>query len=832
MAQPTLSASLLERLPEGIPGGLLIYRYGGGEEILYANEWLIHLFGCASMDEFMDLTGGSFKTLVHPEDLTRVEEDIEEQIASGNGSFDFVNYRIRKLDGSLHRVEEFGHRVFVPDVGPVFYVFFINTQTKYMVYDIDQLTGLPGKTRFLQHADMTMAMASLDSQAPRLDFVYVNVRNFKFYNLRNGSEAGNRFLVDMADILRKSFPNQPVSRFADDHFVILSTKHPLERVLLSVARQIGALPDSGHLDIKFGVYRVNEKKISATAACDLAKMACDSIKDRPDRHVRFYTSVVSRDAELRAYVTTHFREALARGDLKVYFQPVIRTISGTLASVEALSRWEDPVHGFISPSVFIPALENSRLIKTLDLHVLEDVCRMLRTQKEKGCALIPVSFNLSRLDFFYGSIYEEVEAIRKSYGVPRNMLHIEVTESIFVNDGTLVRQEIDRFRAAGYEVWMDDFGSGYSSLNTLKDYYFDEIKIDLGFLTDFSKRSKDIIRATVRMAKDIGVQTLVEGVETKEQMKFVRSIGCEKIQGYYYGKPMPLEELRKQREEKKWMVETPAVRRYFASVGSVDFMTDKPMAIAEMNKDSFRYYFCNKAYLDVLFSIGLHSLEESENFMNSISEPIVENVRHFTKDAFAAGEERTITYTENGQYMKLDLLPLAQEGDRHLARAFLTNTTINEKESTILALDRISRNVFNLYQHMVLIDMDRDEATPLVSNTPYREYFYKKRRNIAAMLPEYAEKEICPEDRARFIQFARGDTIWKRLEGQPNGILNGYFRTLGDDGKYHLALHAMMPMKSEGRRVILYTVKRSPMDGEDLHLPLLQILENLSKKDN
>ena len=151
--------------------------------------------------------------------------------------------------------------------------------------------------------------------------------------------------------------------------------------------------------------------------------------------------------------------------------------------------------------------------------------------------MIPTSFNLSRLDFFQGSIFEDVETIRERYQMPRNMLYVEITESAFVTEGDVLRQEIDRFREAGYEVWMDDFGSGYSSLNTLKDYTFDEIKIDMAFLSQFTEKSQDIIRAIVRMAKGIGIHTLVEGVETREQAEFARSIGCELLQAIISASP-------------------------------------------------------------------------------------------------------------------------------------------------------------------------------------------------------------------------------------------------------------------------------------------------------
>ena len=169
--------------------------------------------------------------------------------------------------------------------------------------------------------------------------------------------------------------------------------------------------------------------------------------------------------------------------------------------MEALSRWMDPQKEKINPGVFVPLLEDSRQVRKLDMYVLEEICRLYQRQKEQGKILIPVSFNLSRGDFFQGSVFDEVEEIRKRYQVPRNMLYVEITESLLVYEGDVLYQEIERFRQAGYEVWMDDFGSGYSSLNTLKNYSFDEIKIDMAFLSHFTDKSQNIIQAIIRMAK-------------------------------------------------------------------------------------------------------------------------------------------------------------------------------------------------------------------------------------------------------------------------------------------------------------------------------------------
>ena len=801
---------ILQQIPDHLPGGVLIYRDNKREEILYANPEMISMLGCSSFDEFLELTEGSFATLVHPEDRERVERDIRQQIAGSRSKLDFVNYRVCRKDGSIQRVEEFGHRVFIPGVGAVFYVFFLDNDTRYKIYDMDSLTGLPGKNRFMKRASRLMELARLDPRAQKLAFVYVNVHNFNRYNMRNGSEKGNRFLVQMADVLRESFPNKLISRFMDDHFVVLTGLSSLKKQIPVISSRVRGFHDTHRMDVKFGVYPVEDRSVSVENACGMAQLACDSIKEIPDRHVCFYTKAMGEERNLRNYVIDHFQEALEKRWIQVYFQPVARTISGTIASVEALSRWMDPEKGMISPGVFIPLLEDSRQIRKLDLYVLEEICRLYRLQLETGRTVIPASFNLSRMDFFQGSIFEDVEEIRKRYQVPRNMLYVEITESVFVYEGDVLHQEIDRFRQAGYEVWMDDFGSGYSSLNTLKNYRFDEIKIDMAFLSQFTEKSQNIIKAIIRMAKEIGIHTLMEGVETREHAEFARSIGCELLQGYYYGRPMSFGELSQAYQENHWQVETPELRRYYGALGPVDFQTDKPMAVAEVGRNRFRYLFANEEYGTTIQSAGMDSLRQSAVFVNAQAGPISKNIQNFLTDVVSSRTGKDLTYTVNGQYMQLKANHLASHDQHHLVLLHLTNFTIQKEKDLAGDLDWVIRNMMYLYRHVFLVDTKDDMVIPLVMNSPFRKYLFPKRSGVRELVQEYVETMIHPSDRDRFLAFNDSHSLMERIRKSPEGMISGGFRTLGNDGEYHWDIHSIFPAIRKGKVYLLYTARHFP----------------------
>ena len=822
MTQKSLTyTSILEHAMDGMPGGVLVYRADETEEILYANSWLIHTLGCLDMDDFMAVTGGTFKSFVHPCDAEKVEKNIERQISSGADVFDYVNYRIVTKDGTVKTVEEFGHRLQVPGIGPVFYVFFLDSSARYVLHDIDGITGLPGQTRFLKEASLLL---SLSGENERKVMLYMNIRNFRMYNLLYSSQRGNEFLQETARILKTAFPDALISRFSDDHFAILTGRTGVEEKIDRAYEKIMALRKDVDLAVKFGLYVMTDGSMKPEIACDLAKTAADSIKDNYQLHLQVYTDKIGKKAFIKSYVMGHLQEAMDKKYIQIYLQPVIRTISGTLCSAEALSRWIDPVYGLLSPADFIPALEESRQIQKLDLYVLEEICRTYRSRVDKGLPVIPISFNLSRIDFYSGSIFEEVDAIVRKYQVPHCMIHVEITESVFVKDGVSISTQIDKFRDAGFEMWMDDFGSGYSSLNVLKDYHFDEIKIDMAFLSSFTQKAKDIIKSTVRMAKDIGIHTLVEGVETEEQRDFVRSIGCEKIQGWYYGRPMPLSELESCIREKGWILEDRALKNYYNPLGSVDFLTDESMALVELNEGKLSYLFANHKFRQALTTGGSSTPLHSARELNSSSSSLGRNIRAFFMNILRTGQDQTLTYPKNNRYMHLTghhISTLAGK-NRHLFQVHLSNITISPETGEADTMDDILRNLYYLYQSITVVNLKDDTATPIIANTPFRQYLSEKTKGLES-LRKAAESQIHPDDRPRYRRFTERQHLYQLLKEDPGGTAVSLFRTLGEDEKYHWSVHTIMAVPNTGFMTFLYAIKRSFMNYKDFREPMMEI---------
>ena len=508
--------------------------------------------------------------------------------------------------------------------------------------------------------------------------VFCDIVGMKLYNSANGFNMGNIFLVNFAACLKRQFPHNLICRLSNDHFIIIANLNNVEEKLNEVRRCVKNVVSKISMDLYVGIARIDEFD-AILDACEKAKLACHEQKKVGENFIRYYDEDLRKDLLLQNYVVNHIDEAIENGYIKVYYQPVVRTITETFCGMEALARWVDPVYGFLNPAVFIKSLEESRQIHKLDSHIVELVCKEMREELDLGHAVVPVSFNLSRLDFISCDIFDVVESALKKYNIDREYIRVEITESIMASD-SYVRSEIQRFRLVGYEVWMDDFGSGYSSLNTLKDYKFDELKIDMAFLSNFNEASRTIISSTVRMAKNLGLKTLAEGVETKEQMEFLKGIGCEKVQGYYYGKPQPLKDTMKRMESLGLILEDWHMRDVYSKIGRIDYLVDSPKSILSYKDGLFKFLFVNKQLEEQVFSLGFANIEEVEKAINDPEDPAYYTLHEAEKAAYKAPSE--ITYAARGTYVFLSGYLIADINGCHIYDMTLRNTQVKAFDSS------------------------------------------------------------------------------------------------------------------------------------------------------
>ena len=407
----------------------------------------------------------------------------------------------------------------------------------------DDLTGIPNM-HYFRNKSLT-ALMNPNEDFSKLVFLYLDIENFKSYNDRYGFYMGNELLKKVAESIRTIFEFALIARFSDDHFVILTNRNRVEERLNQIREKMCEDEKEVQLGLKTGAYFPENADIAPSLACDRARYACNSIKKKYGVNYCEYTEEMEKNYFRKQYVINNVDKAIQKGWIKVFYQPVVNAENRNLCGVEALARWEDPIYGLLPPNAFVPVLEEYRQIYKLDMCILKNVCNDISKAQRNGEYFVPVSINFSRLDFELADVPGMVEDCLQKYEVAKSQIHVEITESALNENDVHLVSAIESFRKEGYALWLDDFGSGYSGLNVLKDFDFDMMKIDMQFLQNFSDNQKirPILKGIVALAKDIGMHTLAEGVETEEGFEYLRSIGCEHMQGYLFGKPMPKEEL-------------------------------------------------------------------------------------------------------------------------------------------------------------------------------------------------------------------------------------------------------------------------------------------------
>ncbi|MBR0219619.1 MAG: EAL domain-containing protein [Clostridia bacterium] len=378
-------------------------------------------------------------------------------------------------------------------------------------------------------------------------FLFLDVHNFKAFNDQRGFEAGDKFLVAIGTYISDIFSDSLCARQADDHFVVLTKTEGLQERLDKLNKLVHDYDEEILLGINCGAYHLTGENEDPRMAIDRARYAAHLIKNRFQTIYAEYDKTMSEEYHKRLYIVNSIDNAVHNGWIVPFYQPVVWSDTKELCGCEALARWMDPVYGQLYPNEFIPVLEEYRLIHKLDKSIFESVCRDLRAAMDAGRPVFPVSLNFSRLDFELMDAVQELEDLVKKYRIPKELIHVEVTESALTDNFLKLNEAMNRIKELGYSLWLDDFGSGYSSLNVLKDYQFDVVKIDMRFLSNLenSEKSKTLIDCIVKMANRINMLTLTEGVETETQASFLNQIGCARLQGYLFGKPIPKDALYK-----------------------------------------------------------------------------------------------------------------------------------------------------------------------------------------------------------------------------------------------------------------------------------------------
>lgn len=402
---------------------------------------------------------------------------------------------------------------------------------------IDAATGLLGKEAFFDEA----AAYLRHSGARDVSIVCFDVDHFKLFNDLHGLDCGDELLRYLGRALALRFsPDgaQPLARLAADTFALCATDirpERVERILVDISSEC---PNGIDAIVRAGVYRIEDPASPVSIMCDRAVIALRTVKGSYFDRVALYDPGMREALVLEREVVAGIESALREDRIELFLQPKCNIRTGKIVGAEALARWRHPERGIVAPGEFIPLIERNGLVRSLDLRVWEKTAAWIRGLIDEGVQPVPVSVNVSRADIYLVDVAAELHALVERYGIDPSLIEVEITESAYSERPDRIVAAFDELAERGFTVLMDDFGSGYSSLNMLKDINVDVLKIDMRFLDRDDRRSKDIMESVIRMARWLDLPVIAEGVETREQVNFLLDVGCSYAQGYYYARPM------------------------------------------------------------------------------------------------------------------------------------------------------------------------------------------------------------------------------------------------------------------------------------------------------
>ena len=410
----------------------------------------------------------------------------------------------------------------------------------------DLLTGLTTKRYFFEYINL------FDQHNPKanMDAIAINIKKFRTINALLGHRFGDKLLVSIANSLKKLMNTYEgiVSRVdSDTFFVYISSIDNYEEVITNALEEASSkVQKEGHVAFKIGINRVVDRDLSVEKRFDDALRAMRLNKDNLKTTLVVYDQKMHENELFNEKLILGFEKSLENKEFKIYLQPKMN-IAGDkprLSSAEVLVRWIHPGYGIISPTVFVPLFESNGLITRLDKYIWEEAASQIKEWKEKYGITLPLSINVSRVDLFSATLMDDLMEIMHKYDLKFDELFLEVTESACVEDAKEVTKRVTALKNKGFVIEMDDFGTGYSSLHMVSSLPLDALKIDRSFVLNLlnNEKSKVMVQVILELAKLLSAKCIAEGVENEEQLKLLKEMGVEIIQGFYFSKPIPTDE--------------------------------------------------------------------------------------------------------------------------------------------------------------------------------------------------------------------------------------------------------------------------------------------------
>ncbi len=491
-------------------------------------------------------------------------------------------------------------------------------ETSALIHQIqyDRVTGVYSKEYFCQQVrDILFRNPDV-----KYDILCSDIEDFKLINDTFGMAAGDRLLQQVAKLCTQRLGDRGIcGRLSADQFACLLEHREdyADEMFTQSDSRINSGFGNQNVIMKYGIYAVEDREVSVEQMCDRALLAAHSIKGKYGKHFALYDDQLRGTLLRRQAITDGMETALATGQFEVYLQPKYQIRDGRLAGAEALVRWNHPEWGLQPPGEFIPIFERNGFITKLDQYVWERVCALLQEWDRKGYPSINISVNVSRMDIYNADLADVLTGLVRRHGLAPSRLHLEITESAYTDTSRQLIETLGTLRRLGFIIEMDDFGSGYSSLNMLTEMPIDVLKLDMKFIqTEITRPTgQGILRFIVDLARWMKLSVVAEGVETREQLERLQNDGCDYAQGYYFARPMPVENFVSVLTAQA----PPADMENRRSAGSVDHMD---MALLVADKDEEYRAQVHKTFADRFRVLEAGSYEEAVKILGSHPYPI------------------------------------------------------------------------------------------------------------------------------------------------------------------------------------------------------------------
>ncbi|MGN0941557.1 MAG: EAL domain-containing protein [Selenomonadaceae bacterium] len=627
-----------------------------------------------SKDEFIYVTHGEMRAFMRKDEIGDVQSSITAQLLSKDVYQ--VEYPVITRAGTSMWVMECGRRLMDSEGHAVYYATLMDITplkqaSEQLTYQVsyDDLTGLFNKTAFCQMAQEILVTYPDES----FELMAMDIERFKIINDLFGEEMGDKILRYLADFFKVTKLSKSVfTRAHSDRFIMFYPTGDGDYIRKRFIKSLKVLAASFTLGYRivlhFGIFPVTDHHMSVTMMCDRAMLALMKAKRDGVHDFCVYDDTMRHHIVAEQAIVNEMSEALTRGDFLLYLQPKYDAITERIVGAEALVRWKHPTKGMISPAEFIPVFEHNGFIFQLDQFVWEETCRVIRRWLDEGKDPAPISINVSRVDFYSTQLVSILETLIKKYRIPHELIDLEITESAYTDNPQQIISATKQLQECGFKILMDDFGSGYSSLNMLKNLPVDVLKIDLKFLSgdDENDRGGNILNSVVRMAKWMRMPVVVEGVETRQQVDFLRTIGCNYIQGYYFSKPVPIEEYEKLMDRQG---------KQYGQIDTIDAKWPDDNDIDELLDSNTNF---NLLFNGMLGGIGLYEYENGGLELLRANDAFFKLMEAPANDVMDAGKDVMPYIDEEDRELLIETIERARSM-KMMAQCVLRRTLLNKK---------------------------------------------------------------------------------------------------------------------------------------------------------